>query len=317
MKIAITGGSGFIASRLIKDLEQAGHSCTIIDIRHTDPVDILDLPRLTQAFKGHDAIYHLAAEHRDDVFPRSRYYDVNVTGTRNVTEAADANGIKRLIFTSSFAVYGLNASTPDETSKTAPFNDYGQSKLEGEEVLQDWAVKNADVNLTIVRPVVVFGEGNRGNVHTLINQVANRKFLMVGDGKNHKSMAYVGNVSAFLKHCLNEEKPVQIYNYADTPDFSMNELMAVICDSMGYDRPSFSLPKPVGLMAGYTFDVLARITGKKFPISAVRIEKFCADTTSSAEKARRAGFVPPYTLAEGIERMIDYDFAHAKLKKAA
>lgn len=317
MKIAITGGSGFIATRLIKNLEEAGHICTIIDIRHEKPVDILDLPALTAALQGHDAIYHLAAEHRDDVFPRSRYYDVNVTGTRNVTQAADTNGITRLIFTSSFAVYGLDAKTPDEHSTPAPFNDYGQSKLEGEEVLQNWAKTNPDANLTIVRPVVVFGEGNRGNVYTLINQVASRKFLMIGKGENRKSMAYVGNVAAFLQYCLNEEKLVQIYNYADTPDYSMNKLMAVICEKIGFEKPSFALPKPVGLMAGYTFDALARITGKKFPISAVRVEKFCADTTSSAEKARRAGFIAPYTLADGIERMINYDFAHVKMRKVA
>lgn len=308
MNIAITGGSGFIGTRLKALLEQAGHTCIIIDIRDANPVDILDLPKLTDALKGCDAIYHLAAEHRDDVFPRSRYYDVNVRGTENVTKAADANGITRLIFTSSFAVYGLDAKTPDESTPPAPFNDYGQSKLEGEQVLQKWSMSNPDARLTIVRPVVVFGESNRGNVHTLVEQVCANRFMMVGDGRNHKSISYVGNTSAFLAFLLDLNENGEIYNYADSPDFSMNELMAVICKSLGRDKPSFALPFPVGLSAGYTFDVIARVTGKKFPISAVRIRKFCADTTCNADKARRAGFTPPYTLAEGIERTIAYDF---------
>ncbi len=308
MKIAITGGSGFIGTRLIRELEGAGHDCVIVDLKHAQPVDILDYPALERAIAGCDAVYHLAAEHRDDVFPRSRYYDVNVTGTQNVAKAADANGIKRLVFTSTFAVYGLDAKTPDETSPPAPFNDYGRSKLEGEKVLQEWAGKDSQVQLTIVRPTVVFGENNRGNVYTLINQVLQKKFIMIGNGENRKSMAYVGNVAAFLGFCLRENNMTDIYNYADTPDFTMNDLMNVIYRKSGQDRPSFRLPYIAGLGAGYAFDALARITGKRFPVSAVRIQKFCADTTSNADKARDAGFVPPYSLREGIERMIDHDF---------
>ncbi len=308
MKIAITGGSGFIGTRLIKELQSAGHECVIIDVKHRAPVDILDYPALERAIAGCDAVYQLAAEHRDDVFPRSRYYDVNVTGTGNVARAADANGIKRLVFTSSFAVYGLDAKTPGENSAPAPFNDYGKSKLEGEKLLQDWAEKTREARLTIVRPTVVFGENNRGNVYTLINQVAGKKFVMIGNGENKKSMAYVGNVASFLSFCLDKNDMTGVYNYADTPDFTMNELMGVIYEKFGRDRPSFKLPYTIGLTAGYAFDALARATNRRFPISAVRVQKFCADTTSNAEKVRGAGFVPPYSLREGIERMIAHDF---------
>jgi GlcNAc-P-P-Und epimerase len=308
MKIGVTGGSGFIGTRLRIALEKAGHVCVNIDLRDENPIDILDLPALTKSFEGCDAVYHLAAEHRDDVFPRSRYYDVNVTGTGNVTKAADANGIKRVIFTSSFAVYGLNTGAPDEAGKTDPFNDYGQSKLEGEEVLRAWVSKKDDVRLTIVRPVVIFGEGNRGNVYNLIHQVARGKFVMVGRGDNKKSMAYIGNVVAFLQTLLGQSSPYELYNYADKPDFSMNDLMALIREKLGQEKPLPRIPYALGLTAGYTFDAAARLTRRTFPISAVRIQKFCADTTCTADKARRDGFTPPYTLAEGIARMIDHDF---------
>ncbi|HEU4838908.1 MAG TPA: NAD-dependent epimerase/dehydratase family protein [Micavibrio sp.] len=312
MKIAITGGSGFIGQRLTALLKDAGHDCVNIDIRDLEnPIDILDIPALTNALKGCDAVYALAAEHRDDVTPRSRYYDVNVKGTRNICDACDANGIKRLIFTSSFAVYGLNTGMPDERAQPAPFNDYGQSKLEGEDVLQKWAAKTEDTRLTIVRPVVVFGEDNRGNVYTLVNQIASGKFMMVGSGRNKKSMAYVGNVAAFLQFILKDAGNGEIYNYADGPDYSMNQLVDVICTKLGFAKPR-AIPYAVGLTAGMTFDVIARMTGRKFPISAVRVEKFCADTTSDASKAMRTGFVPPYTLEEGFARFIAHDFNSAK-----
>ena len=61
-----------------------------------------------------------------------------------------------------------------------------------------------------------------------------------------------------------------------------------------------------------TFDVIAKMTGRKFPISAVRVQKFCADTTSDAGKAMRTGFVPPYTLEEGFARFIQHDFVAQK-----
>lgn len=308
MKIAITGGSGFIGHRLAALLQQDGHKIVVIDTDTQTPVDITDRQVLANACEGCDMIYHLAAAHRDDIFPRSLYYDVNAAGTKNVIDAANAAGIKHIVFTSTFAVYGLDSGTPDEDSAPAPFNDYGRSKLEGEQHLKLWAKADPSRTVTIVRPVVVFGEGNRGNVHTLISQMVAGKFVMIGDGSNKKSMAYVGNVAAYLKHCLNERPGLQIYNYADKPDFSMRELTDVIYRKLGRKKPPVSLPYPLGLAAGLTFDMLARVSGRNFPVSAVRVKKFCADTTCQAERCRATGFIPSYTLEEGLSRMIDHDF---------
>lgn len=308
MKIAITGGNGFIGARLAALLGAEGHRVVSIDMAGETPVDIRDVKALAQACAGCDVIYHLAAAHRDDIFPRSVYYDVNAQGTKNVIDAANAAGIKKIIFTSTFAVYGLNTGMPDEDSALHPFNDYGKSKLEGEQHLKLWVKGDNERSLTIVRPVVVFGEGNRGNVHTYIRQIANGKFMMVGNGRNKKSMAYVENVAAFLKHCLTQGSGFALYNYADKPDFDMQTLTDIVYKKLGKDKPSLSIPYPLGLAAGYAFDGLARITGKNFPISAVRVQKFCADTTCAADRLKTTGFTPSYTLAQGLERMIDHDF---------
>jgi nucleoside-diphosphate-sugar epimerase len=308
MKIAITGGSGFIGTRLIRELQREGHDCVIIDIAHESPVDILHQDKLNAAMAGCDVIYHLAAAHRDDIFPRSEYYEVNGRGTANVIEAARVNHIHQIIFTSTVAVYGLNKGTPDETTSPEPFNDYGKSKLEAEKYLQDWAAENTQHRATIVRPVVVFGENNRGNVHTLINQIVKNRFVMIGKGDNKKSMAYVGNVAAFLKFCLNEKTGCEIYNYADKPDFTTRQLVDVIYTQLGKEKNAMSLPYPAGLAIGYVFDAVARLSGKSFPVSAVRVKKFCANTSFKADKCQNAGFMAYYTLSEGVERMIKHDF---------
>lgn len=131
---------------------------------------------------------------------------------------------------------------------------------------------------------------------------------MIGDGRNRKSMAYVGNVADFLKHCLSEEPGVEIYNYADKPDLTTDELTEVIYNSLGFKKSPLRLPYIAGLGAGYIFDGVARLTGKTFPVSAVRIQKFCATTTSSAKKCQSKGFQAEHSLSDGIARMIEHDF---------
>lgn len=153
---------------------------------------------------------------------------MNVQGTRNVIEAMNKNGVKNIIFTSSVAVYGLNKENPDENHPVDPFNHYGKSKWQAEDVLREWYQQQPEQrSLTIIRPTVIFGERNRGNVYNLLKQISGGKFAMVGAGTNYKSMAYVGNIVAFIKYLLSHSHAgYEVYNYIDKPDLSMNELVA-------------------------------------------------------------------------------------------
>ena len=86
----------------------------------------------------------------------------------------DQNGVKNIIFTSSVAVYGLNKKNPNEQRPTDPFNHYGKSKLKAEEVLREWYEKDPENRqVQIIRPTVIFGERNRGNVYNLLKQIIN------------------------------------------------------------------------------------------------------------------------------------------------
>lgn len=115
MKITLIGASGFVGTRLIDLLKQNNCELQNIDKQQsrfhseiTAIANVLDKQTLISLLKGTDVVILLAAEHRDDVTPTSFYYDVNVGGMRNTLEAMEANGVKRIIFTSSVAVYGLN-----------------------------------------------------------------------------------------------------------------------------------------------------------------------------------------------------------------
>ena len=157
----------------------------------------------------------------------------------------------------------------------------------------------------IVRPVVIFGEGNKGNVYNLISQIAGNKFVMVGDGSNKKSMGYVGNIARFLIKTLSFEEGKYTFNYADKPDLSVNELVDIVRTELGMNgKRLVRLPYMVGMTGGYTFDILSRMTGNKYPISSIRIRKFCANTTVSTRALEAVDFRPPFTLREGLKRMI-------------
>lgn len=274
---------------------------TIGDIRNSDSI---------KNMYGKETVVLLAAEHRDDVSPVSLYYEVNVQGTRNVLEAMDKANVKNIIFTSSVAIYGLNKQNPDEQHPADPFNHYGKSKWQAEEILREWYNKDPNNrSLTIIRPTVIFGERNRGNVYNLLNQIASNHFLMVGKGTNYKSMAYVGNVAAFIKYQLENLKPgYRVYNYIDKPDMDMNDLVSVVEKSLNKKIPNIHFPYWLGMLGGYGFDILSKITGKKLAISSVRIKKFCATTRFDATKAHNCGFKAPYTLEEGLQRTLHYEF---------
>lgn len=319
-KLAIIGGSGFVGSRLI-DLLKSSHNITNIDKREspffneiTTICNILDSENLKKELAGgFDAVVLLAAEHRDDVMPTSLYYDVNVQGTRNVLEAMNENNIKHIVFTSSVAIYGLNKQNPDESHPADPFNHYGKSKWQAEEVLREWYEQNKEErNLNILRPTVIFGERNRGNVFNLLKQISGGMFRMIGKGENKKSMAYVGNIVAFIEFLLlnNKQKNYNVYNYVDTPDFTMNELVSHVGMVLKKNIPSTHFPYLAGMLGGYVFDLIAFITRKKMTVSSVRVKKFCATTQFNATKAHSSGFKAPYSLGKGLERTLEYEFVH-------
>ena len=315
MRIAVIGGSGFVGTRLIALLKDS-HILTNIDKQQsvfypeiTQIVNVLDKENLVNALKNHDAVVLLAAEHRDDVTPISLYYDVNVQGMRNTLEAMEANGIKRLLFTSSVAVYGLNKENPNEQHPADPCNHYGKSKWEAEGVLREWMEKHQDWHVNVLRPTVIFGERNRGNVYNLLNQIAHGRFLMVGKGENVKSMAYVGNIVGLIQFLLErDQEGYDVFNYTDKPDMNMNDLVSLVSTVLKKRLLSVHFPYWLGMCGGYCFDALAWLTRRKLAISSVRVKKFCSTTQFDSSKVIATGFKAPFSLSDGLSRTLKFEF---------
>lgn len=320
IRVCVIGGSGFIGTRLVRRLKRNQQFSVLITDKapskaHPDLVtlgDVRSLEQLRASIAKESVIVNLAAEHRDDVRPLSLYDEVNVGGAKNICTVARERSVKTIIFTSTVAVYGFAPIGTDESGKVAPFNDYGRTKYEAEQVLKAWqAEAPTQRTLVIVRPTVVFGEQNRGNVYNLLRQIASGKFVMVGSGENRKSMAYVENVASFIEYSMSFKPGVHIYNFIDKPDFTMNNLVANVNRILGRpEKIGFRLPFAVGYAIGKGFDLVAALTGKRFAISSIRVKKFCANSVYNTA-IEQTGFVPPVPLEQALAQTVRYEFVES------
>jgi GlcNAc-P-P-Und epimerase len=315
MTILIFGGSGFIGTRLCSNLSKAKKKFLIFDRNRsmtfpnkTIYLDVREGSNIPD-FSCQDIIVNLAAEHRDDVKPTSLYYETNVVGAENVCDIARRNNISKIIFTSSVAVYGFAKVGVDENGEINPFNHYGKTKYLAELVYKKWQLEDPNLrSLVIIRPTVVFGEKNRGNVFNLFKQVASGRFVMIGNGRNRKSMAYVENVASFIEFSMKSKPGIFIYNYIDKPDFSMQSLIELIETVLGKTRQfKLSIPYLLGLLIGYGFDFFALILRRKLTISSIRIKKFCSNSVYSSS-FESTGFTPPVSMSTAIKKTIVYEF---------
>lgn len=318
--INLIGGSGFIGTRLARRLRSKEQ--IVVQIFDKAPSkansdvatlgDVRSVEQLRTSIAFGSLIVNLAAEHRDDVRPLSLYEEVNVGGASNICTVAREKSVLTIIFTSTVAVYGFAPIGTDESGKIAPFNDYGRTKYEAEQVFKTWQSEAPNERtLVIIRPTVVFGEQNRGNVYNLLRQIASGKFVMVGNGLNRKSMAYVENVAAFIEHAMSFKPGVHIYNFIDKPDFTMNSLVAKVNRIL--DRPEeirFRLSFLIGFLIGKSFDLVAAITGKRFAISSIRVKKFCANSVYNTT-IEQTGFVPPVQLEQALAQTVLYEFVES------
>jgi GlcNAc-P-P-Und epimerase len=315
-RLVLIGGSGFIGTRLAERLERRGADFVIADIapsvRFPDrrvALDVRDREAVRRLLRPRDVPILLAAVHRDDVRPVSLYHETNVGGAESLLAALTAADLGRVVFTSSVAVYGNVTGVADEATPCSPVNEYGRTKLLAEERFRQWQAADPARTTVILRPTVVFGEGNRGNVYNLLSAVAGRRYAMVGSGAARKSTAYVENVAAAIEWCVEQAPGLHVFNYVDEPDFTMTQLVERARSLMGLPaEPTIRLPRGLALALGRAADVVATLARTRLPLSAIRVEKFTQDTAVSAARIRAAGFRPEVPLDEGLRRFVLADF---------
>ncbi len=317
MKITIIGSSGFIGRFLVKKLVENNHRVNGLDknpaVLELAPKynhitgDYLVSADVNKACKDADLVISLAAKHHDFGITREEYFKVNQGGTINLLKCMAQHNIKKLIFFSSVAVYGTQDNPTTEESPLTPDTDYGRSKLAAENEILKWAEDDKSRCAIIIRPTVIFGPENYGNVYNLIDKIYKKRFIFVGDGTNIKSVAYVENLVDATIFLMEHLKPgVQVFNYSDEPQMTTAEIVKIITEFMPHSIPNFKIPLSLAVSVGSIFDIMAKLTGYNFPITAKRMKKFNTPTFHKSDRIRQLGFQQRISIREGFRRMVEW-----------
>lgn len=215
----ITGGAGFIGQHLARSILEADPSARVQSVDLVPPAetqwrvdlerhieegrlnliqgDIRDYQTFSNMVAAPDVIANLAAVHREPGHRPQEYFETNVKGAENTCKFARQSGCHEIIFTSSISIYGVHDQPIEESSQTSPKTPYGQSKLEAEQIHLRWAADN-DTRLDIIRPGVVFGPGERGNVSRLMREMTSRRRAIYLRPDFPKAGIYVEELTAVI-----------------------------------------------------------------------------------------------------------------------
>ncbi|WP_182422194.1 NAD(P)-dependent oxidoreductase [Aureimonas sp. ME7] len=300
MKQAIVfGGAGFIGSHLLRHLQADGGYDRLVSVDIGEPVlrvegveyrrgDIRE-PLPAELDGRYDELYNLAAVHRTPGHEPHEYYVTNVAGALEVCAFARRNGVKRVLFTSSIAVYGPGEDLKTESSPPEPTSDYGRSKLLAEDIHRQWLATEADAHLVVARPAVIFGKGERGNFTRLAGALRKGTFVYPGRRDTIKCCGYVGEMVRSMQFAMGLGERELLYNFCFPHAYTIEEICQTFVRVAGYKPPRGLIPLAAMNVAALPFEVANR-AGVSNPISRERILKLVRSTRVEPEALLRRGF---------------------------
>lgn len=255
MKILLTGGCGFIGSHLLDRLIADGNDVTIIDnlssgnIRNLDvhikskcrlkryDLATKDIIGLAKIMKGHDMVYHLAANSDAGAGNQDTRvdFDNGTLATFNVLDAMRMTGVKKIVFTSSSVVYGNAVQPTPENAVLQPISLYGASKMAAEAQIiaysamfgiQSWIFRFANI---------VGSRAGHGIIHDLILQLKEHpeSLTVLGDGTQEKSYLHVSDCLDAVQHAVQySNMPINIYNLGSRDQITVHSIQELICDEL-------------------------------------------------------------------------------------
>jgi len=241
-----------------------------------------------------DLIFNLAAVHREPGHTPAEYFETNLRGAENVCAYALAAGCNSMVFTSSISPYGPSEEKKDEESLPVPETPYGSSKLAAEKIHLAWQAASGDRRLIILRPGVVFGPGEGGNVTRLLRSLVRGYFVYMGNRNTRKAGGYVKElcwVAQFgLEHQERSREPMTLLNFGIDPTPTLEGFVNAIRSVTGIRRSPSSVPRSLLLGVSYPIDSVARVFGIRQPISPVRVRKLFRSTWIEPRRLRELGY---------------------------
>lgn len=304
MKVLVTGASGFVGRALVGELLARGEHTVVGTVRRVvkpascEMVETGDLPGFTgwsDALKGIDVVVHLAGRaHIPGDAGGNQLNDfrrVNVDATVSLAKAAIEAGVSRFVFLSSIGVNGAKTGTTpfSEISEPNPTADYALSKLEAEQQLKA-LFRDADAELVIVRPPLVYAGQAPGNFRRLLKVVRSGLPLPFSRVQNSRTMVALGNLVDFLICCINHPRAGnELFLCSDNEELPLPEIVRLLASGMG--RKARLLPFPVVLLY-----LAASLINRRS-----MIDQLCGSLVVENQKAKEClGWQPPFDARSAI-----------------
>ena len=289
MKIIISGVHGFVGSNLVKALSKE-HEIFGLDIiapqkdgvkttfgwEHLDGKEIPDV----------DAIIHLAGKAHDtkNQSAAETYFKVNTDLTKKIYDYFLKSSAKKFIFFSSVkaAADRVEGEFVDENVEPKPVGPYGESKIKAEEYIRSLPPSSIDKNVYILRPCMIHGPGNKGNLNLLYGVVKKGIPWPLGAFENKRTFTSIDNLCYIIEGLLTKDVESGVYNINDDEAVSTNELIEIICEAMGKKAHIWRIPR--------TFmEAFAKLGGLlHLPLNPERLQKLTENYVSSNAKIKRA-----------------------------
>ena len=290
----IFGGCGFIGSHVVDLLREKYPDAKIYiadllaDAAQSDGVisyqrvDVRNSIELQGDFGANTLVFNFAAIHRTPGHPDYAYFETNIRGAENVCDFARKHGIENIVFTSSIAPYGAAEELKAEETLPTPNTPYGISKLVAEKIHREWAAENASRRLSIVRPGIVFGKGENGNMTRLYKALKKRKFAYAGRKDTIKACIYVKDlVRVMLAMGEAEGEKTKLYNCCYYPSFTIEQIANTMLKATGMRRRIPFIPRKP-MMAAATLCGL--FGGLGLGICPARVRKLMVSTNIDGQK---------------------------------
>lgn len=305
MRILITGIHGFVGSNLVRALNK-DHTIYGLDIiapikegvSYTFSWDDLENGIVPEV----DAIIHLAGKAHDTKNQASAgvYFKVNTGLTQIIYDYFLKSSARKFIFFSTAkAAADRVEDVLTEDVVPAPIGPYGESKIKAEQYILSH--QDLEKQVYILRPCMIHGPGNKGNLNLLYNVVKKGIPWPLGAFENRRTFTSIDNLSFVISGLLTKDVPSGIYNMGDDEALSTNELIEVICESLGKKAHIWKLPK--GLMNG-----VAKVGGwLHLPLNPERLRKLTENYISSNAKIKAALGIEmmPIEAREGLRRTLE------------
>lgn len=319
MKALVTGSNGFIGSFLVEFLLGQGYSVTCL-VRTTSNLqwlesldvqfvygDCRDKESLYEAVRDMDYVFHLAGKIRGIEW--ETYYRTNYLGTKNLIEVCEEINpeLKRIVHLSSIAATGpsVSAGIRDEVDLCNPVNDYGKTKLLGEE-----AVRNLTKNIpyVIIRAPNVYGPREK-ELYSILKIIQSHFKPILGNGEKQTTICFVDDlVRGIFLAATSSESAGKIYYITDSTIHSYRDLMDIIARELGVSNLIIPLPYIALVPVVYIMQVVSHLKRAESFLTVKRLRHIRHSyMLFSGEKAEQElGFQPSYSFADGIRRTIDW-----------